>query len=202
MSFGQKWKIAFVVICRADHACALIQFDWTLGIIVAGGYDDGAWMKSVDFFDFQKGYLLRTLFIWYISGKWTIFKSNDEFYTNQNFCRSVDKCYSGFEFSKALPWHHNIWLITRGLWWLEQWILEFNRNSKWNRGNSIIMFSLLRLNYSFSIIYSWMLSGRKFQTFCKSQEKSLLSREFQKTLLWTVIKAHNFKRQILVTYHF
>lgn len=40
---------------RSDHACAFMQYQWSLGILVAGGYGDGAWLRSVEFFDFKTG---------------------------------------------------------------------------------------------------------------------------------------------------
>ena len=32
-----------------------MQYQWSLGILVAGGYGDGAWLRSVEFFDFKTG---------------------------------------------------------------------------------------------------------------------------------------------------
>ena len=48
---------------RSDHACAEVQVDAVKkGIVAAGGYrTDGAWMKSVEFFDYEKGIVFIAL---------------------------------------------------------------------------------------------------------------------------------------------
>ena len=40
---------------RSDHACAFMQYKWMTGILVAGGYGDGAWLRSVEFYNFKDG---------------------------------------------------------------------------------------------------------------------------------------------------
>jgi hypothetical protein len=40
-----------------------MQYKWSLGILVVAGYGDGAWLRSVEFFDFKKGFYLNLLFL-------------------------------------------------------------------------------------------------------------------------------------------
>ena len=32
-----------------------MQYKWMVGILVAGGYGDGAWLRSVEFYNFKDG---------------------------------------------------------------------------------------------------------------------------------------------------
>lgn len=54
---GTAWTVApNLKDARSDHACAVVQHKWKTGIMVAGGYKmEGAWMSTVEFFDFGKG---------------------------------------------------------------------------------------------------------------------------------------------------
>ena len=54
---GSKWeKLEGMKEARSDMACQVIQYQWSVGILVAGGYKLlGAWTPSIEFFNFDKG---------------------------------------------------------------------------------------------------------------------------------------------------
>ena len=44
---------------RSSPACQEVQFKWTQGIMVAGGYRlDGGWLSSVEFFNYADSKLI------------------------------------------------------------------------------------------------------------------------------------------------
>lgn len=53
--FDGDWEaIDSFQVSRADPACAEVQYGWTKGIMVAGGYRmDGAWLDTVEFFNYK-----------------------------------------------------------------------------------------------------------------------------------------------------
>ena len=60
---GAKWeKLDGMKEARSDMACEVVQYKWSVGIMVAGGYKLlGAWTSSVEFFDFGTGKWASTL---------------------------------------------------------------------------------------------------------------------------------------------
>ena len=52
-----KWeKVNSMFEARSGMACQVVQYKWTVGIMVAGGYkQEGAWTPSVEFLNFKTG---------------------------------------------------------------------------------------------------------------------------------------------------